>query len=59
MEIKITWSTYDVLVKAQEMGIELTEARANFILLQMERYHDASIGINWDVIESHILDENN
>lgn len=52
--IEIRWSTEDVLGKAEEMDIELTEEQADVILDNIERYHDASIGINWDVIEYHI-----
>lgn len=52
--ISIKWSTEDVLNKAQEMGIELTEKQADAILYNVEYYHDASVGINWDVIEFHI-----
>ena len=54
--ISIKWSTEDVLFKAEEMGIELTEDQADAILDNIEHYHDASVGINWDVIEFHIED---
>jgi hypothetical protein len=52
--IEIRWSTEDVLGKAEEMDIELTEEQADVILDNIERSHDASVGINWDVIEYHI-----
>lgn len=52
--ISIKWSTEDVLNKAKEMGIELTEKQADTILYNIEYYHDASVGINWDVIEFQI-----
>lgn len=52
--IEIRWSTEDVLGKAEEMDIELTEEQADAILDNIERSHDASVGINWDVIEYHI-----
>jgi hypothetical protein len=52
--IEIRWSTEDVLFKAEEMGYEITEESADDILGNIERHHDASIGINWDVIEYHI-----
>lgn len=52
--ISIKWSTEDVLFKAEEMGIELTEKQADTILDNVEHYHDASVGINWDVIEFQI-----
>ena len=52
--IEIRWSTEDVLGKAEEMDVELTEEQADVILDNIERSHDASVGINWDVIEYHI-----
>lgn len=52
--ISIKWSTYDVLGVADEMGIELTDQEADEILDQMERFHDAELGINWGVIEIYI-----
>jgi hypothetical protein len=36
------------------MDIELTEEQADDILDDLAHYHDASIGINWDVISFHI-----
>jgi hypothetical protein len=52
--IQIRWSTDDVLMKAEELDIELTEEQADIILGNIERYHDANVGINWDVIAYHI-----
>lgn len=49
-EIRIIWTTNDVLGVSQDLGIELTIDEARDILGLMERKHDASIGINWDVI---------
>ena len=56
MEISITWSTEDVLHQAKEKGVKLTEDEANEILLQMERKHDADIGISWTTIDVYIDD---
>jgi hypothetical protein len=52
--IEIRWSTEDVLFKAEEMGYQISEEDADVILDDVEHYHDASIGINWDVISYHI-----
>lgn len=52
--IEIRWSTEDVLFRAEEMGYDISEEDADIILDDVERYHDASIGINWDVISYHI-----
>ena len=56
MEISIIWSTEDVLHQAKEKGVKLTEDEANEILLQMERKHDADIGISWQTINDYIDD---
>lgn len=56
MEISIIWSTEDVLHQAKEKGVNLTEDEANEILLQMERKHDADIGITWTTIDVYIDD---
>ncbi len=53
-QIKIVWSTDDVLIKANEMDIELTETEADTILETLEEKHDVSIGICWDVIGCYI-----
>ena len=52
--IVIKWSTDDILLKANRLDIELTELEADEILTDLERHHDAEIGINWDVIGSYI-----
>jgi len=52
--IEIKWATEDVLGKADEMGIKLTENEADKILNQLLRLHDAELGINWLVIENYI-----
>ena len=56
MEINITWSTEDVLHQAKEKGVKLTEDEANEMLLQMERKHDADVGISWQTIDVYIDD---
>lgn len=52
--ISITWSTQDVLDVAEQMGHNITEYQADYILDRIKIDHDACIGINWDVIEGHI-----
>jgi acyl-homoserine lactone acylase PvdQ len=52
--IVIKWSTEDVLAMAESMDIELTETQADQILDNLIKYHDANVGINWDVINFHI-----
>jgi hypothetical protein len=52
--IEIKWSTEDVLAMADNMQVELTEKQADEVLENVFRYHDAEVGINWDVISFHI-----
>jgi hypothetical protein len=52
--IVIKWSTEDVLAMAESMDVELTETQADIILDNLLKYHDANVGINWDVINFHI-----
>jgi hypothetical protein len=52
--IAIKWSTEDVLWQAEQLDLELTEDQADDILESLENRHDASVGINWDVISFHI-----
>ena len=56
MEISIIWSTEDVLHQAKQKDVKLNEVEANQILLQMERKHDADIGISWTTIDVYIDD---
>lgn len=53
-EIKITWTTDDILMRADEIGIELTELEADNLLDDLYENHDASIGINWETIGIYI-----
>lgn len=52
--ISIKWSTEDVLCQSEQLDLELTEDQADDILESLENRHDASVGINWDVISFHI-----
>jgi len=49
------WSTDDVLCMVDEDdGLKLTQEQANKIIDDIDHHHDASIGINWEVIRCHI-----
>lgn len=52
--ISIKWGIDDVIGRARENDIDITENEAREILATMDRRHDASIGINWDVIDCHV-----
>ncbi len=45
------WHIEDVMQVAEQMGIEITEADAEWVLNDLADNFDANIGINWDVIE--------
>jgi len=47
--INISWSIDDI----RSLGYRCTEKQGSLVLDDIEKYHDASIGINWDVIEFH------
>ena len=52
--ISVTWHIDDVKSVAYDKGIEIDDDDARYILSMVKHYHDASIGINWDVIEATI-----
>lgn len=47
--ININWGVDDVL----EIREDLTQEQAMEVLYAAKREHDASIGINWNVLETH------
>ena len=60
--ISIIWHYEDVLHQAEEDGHILSYKDACIILDRIDRNHDASIGVNWDVISIYIdeyLEEKN
>ena len=48
--ICIEWSSEDILLQAKQDGVILTEKQAEEILNILIAKHDATIGINWDII---------
>ena len=50
-KITITWCLDDVLA----VDSSLTPKQARDVLRLMKHRHDASVGINWDVIQCHIV----
>ena len=52
--ITVSWCTEDILGRAEEQGIKLTKKQARKILADIDRGHDASVGISWDVIDSYL-----
>lgn len=52
--ISLDWSIGDVRSVAEDMDVELSILDAADILQDIYRNHDASIGVNWEVIRTHI-----
>ena len=49
-EISIIWSIEDI----QYVDDSLSDNEARELLRLLKKYHDANVGINWEVIESMI-----
>jgi len=47
MQIAVIWDIEDV----QEVRPDLTDEQAWEVLQQIDRHHDATLGINWDMLE--------
>jgi len=54
--IYIAWGVEDVLMRAGEREIAISDENARRVLEKIKHYHDASIGISWDTID-YWLDE--
>jgi hypothetical protein len=52
----IIWSVEDVLEQAHERNVKCSKVEAEEILDKMENAHDATLGINWDTIDSYLDD---
>lgn len=48
----ITWHVQDVYEVAKQDGYEISEETAQETLNRLQKYHDANVGINWDVIRT-------
>jgi hypothetical protein len=48
------WTREDVLSRAKEIRYRLTKDQVDEVLEEVNRKHDASQGINWDVLGCHI-----
>lgn len=52
--ITVEWRVDDVRDRAGALGLELSLDEQRQVLQRIERGHDATIGICWDVIDTHI-----
>jgi len=50
------WQREDVLRRAKDNDIEITTEQADEIIDQIDRRHDCTVGINWDVLDYYIDD---
>lgn len=53
-EIAIIWSVQDVVAQANHRHKPITYDQAYHILKEIKRNHDATVGINWDVIDCYL-----
>ncbi len=51
------WSTEDVVWRAKDIGLIIDNDQGREILKKVIARHDASVGINWDVIDYWIYEE--
>lgn len=54
--ICILWSKADIEYRCEELGVDLTDEEQYKILRLIDKHKSAAIGINWDVIDSYIID---
>ena len=50
------WCIEDVMERAKERGIKITEEQAEELIDRVDRKQDASIGISWDTIDCYLDD---
>jgi hypothetical protein len=48
------WCTEDIICQAEEHDVTITNEEAREVLMMMKKHHDASVGINWEVIDIYI-----
>ena len=53
-KISVSWCVEDVVDRARDTDINITEQQAKEILGEIERQHDCTIGITWDTIDAHL-----
>ena len=52
----VLWYDEDIIQKAKDMGYVLSKDEVDEVLQYLDKYHDATIGINWDVIDTTIME---
>ena len=56
VKLDVTWVIDDVIWRAKDRGVKLSRAEASEVMGKLYKRHDASIGINWEVIDVWIDD---
>jgi len=51
-----SWTVGDIQGQADDIGVELSDDEAIEVMEYIERYFDACVGINWDVISNAITE---
>jgi len=51
--VSFSWNIEDIIERAKDNDREVTTDQAIEILAIVKRQHDATIGINWDVLDAH------
>lgn len=52
----IYWGVNDIIGRAKEIDVLLTEEQAIKIIKDIERQHDSTVGVTWETIEFHVRD---
>lgn len=48
------WQVADVIDRCKERGLKINEEQAEEVIEGMNSRKDATIGLNWDVMDAHI-----
>lgn len=49
-KVVVVWGIDDIKSTASELNLELTEDEISRVMSALEHHHDATVGINWEVI---------
>lgn len=52
--VTFSWHIEDVKQQAAEDDVTITDEQCYEVLNRLVKYHDANVGINWEVIRFHI-----
>lgn len=52
--VAVFWHKEDIVWRAEDRAIVVSDEEAGQIIEALEANHDASIGINWEVIDFHL-----